>query len=98
MFFFSSTQQSMLKEAGKEELEAVEIQSSVEEEYAGKYSTALNDLRDALELEKQIITKIRNGMTMASLVSFKSLGHGDTDVKGCLNIPWYFPFYSLRLV
>ncbi|ETN66624.1 ATP-dependent RNA helicase DDX51 [Anopheles darlingi] len=78
---------SMLKEAGKEELEAVEIQSSVEEEYAGKYSAALNDLRDALELEKQIITKIRNGMTMASLtrVNLLSKLKDRIDVDGSTN-------------
>ncbi|XP_052859721.1 probable ATP-dependent RNA helicase Dbp73D [Anopheles cruzii] len=90
---------TMLTDAGKEELETIEIQSSIEEEYAGKYSVALNDLRDALELEKQIIAKIRNGLTIASLthvnllsklkdrVHIDSSSHSSEVIKALKHLP-----------
>uniref|UniRef100_A0A182T214 RNA helicase n=1 Tax=Anopheles maculatus TaxID=74869 RepID=A0A182T214_9DIPT len=55
---------SMLKEADKKELETIEISAAVEEQYAAKYASALNDLREAIALETDVINKIRNGVTM----------------------------------
>ncbi|KFB43937.1 hypothetical protein ZHAS_00011763 [Anopheles sinensis] len=72
---------TMLKEAGKNELDAIDIKSSTEEELAGKYSSALNDLRDALELEKQTIIKIRNGMTIANMTNLNLLSKLKAQVK-----------------
>ena len=37
------------------------------------YSAALNDLREALDLEKQTILKIRSGMTIASMTKVNLL-------------------------
>uniref|UniRef100_A0AAG5D5H9 ATP-dependent RNA helicase n=1 Tax=Anopheles atroparvus TaxID=41427 RepID=A0AAG5D5H9_ANOAO len=72
---------TLLKEAGKSELESIEIKLSTEEEFAGQYSAALNDLRDALELEKQTINKIRSGMTIASMTKVNLLSQLKDRVK-----------------
>ncbi|XP_062543939.1 probable ATP-dependent RNA helicase Dbp73D isoform X2 [Armigeres subalbatus] len=62
-----------LAEVGKSELETIEIQSNAEEVYAMLYSSALNDLREALDLEKQTINKIRNGMSIAGMTKVNLL-------------------------
>ncbi|XP_058123826.1 probable ATP-dependent RNA helicase Dbp73D [Anopheles ziemanni] len=72
---------TLLKEAGKNELNAIDIKSSTEEEFAGTYLSALNDLRDALELEKQTIIKIRNGMTIANMTKLNLLSKLKERVK-----------------
>uniref|UniRef100_A0A1Q3F1K4 ATP-dependent RNA helicase n=1 Tax=Culex tarsalis TaxID=7177 RepID=A0A1Q3F1K4_CULTA len=64
---------STLAEAGKQPLELTEIKSNAEEEYAVLYSAALNDLREALDLEKQTIQKIRSGMTIATMTKVNLL-------------------------
>ncbi|XP_058829795.1 probable ATP-dependent RNA helicase Dbp73D isoform X2 [Topomyia yanbarensis] len=64
---------STLAEAGKSELELINIGTNVEENYAVLYSSALNDLRDALDLEKQTINRIRNGMSIASMTKVNLL-------------------------
>lgn len=62
-----------LAEAGKSELETIEVLPNAEEKYALLYSSALTDLRDALDLEKQTINKIRNGMSIASMTKVNLL-------------------------
>nr|XP_019527510.2 probable ATP-dependent RNA helicase Dbp73D [Aedes albopictus] len=62
-----------LAEAGKSELETIEIKSNAEEEYAMLYSNALTDLREALDLEKQTINKIRSGMSITSMTKVNLL-------------------------
>ncbi|XP_058463984.1 probable ATP-dependent RNA helicase Dbp73D [Malaya genurostris] len=64
---------SILAEAGKGELELIEIQSNIEEQYAVLYSSALNDLREALDLEKQTINKIRSGMSITTMTTVNLL-------------------------
>uniref|UniRef100_A0A182JRN8 ATP-dependent RNA helicase n=1 Tax=Anopheles christyi TaxID=43041 RepID=A0A182JRN8_9DIPT len=58
---------TLLKEANKTELETIEVRSSVEEEFAVKYAGVLNDLREALELETEVINKIRNGTSIGNM-------------------------------
>uniref|UniRef100_A0A182MFL8 ATP-dependent RNA helicase n=1 Tax=Anopheles culicifacies TaxID=139723 RepID=A0A182MFL8_9DIPT len=55
---------ALLKEANKKELETMEVNPSVEEEFAAKYANALTDLREALALETEVINKIRSGMSI----------------------------------
>ncbi|XP_055608395.1 probable ATP-dependent RNA helicase Dbp73D [Uranotaenia lowii] len=64
---------AMLAAAGKSELGTIDIKSNAEEEYAVLYSSALNDLREALDIEKQTINKIRNGMSIASMTKVNLL-------------------------
>ncbi|XP_050073871.1 probable ATP-dependent RNA helicase Dbp73D [Anopheles maculipalpis] len=58
---------SILKEADKKELEAIEVSPSTEEQYAAQYASALNDLREALALETEVINKLRNGVTIGNM-------------------------------
>uniref|UniRef100_A0A182Y2B7 ATP-dependent RNA helicase n=1 Tax=Anopheles stephensi TaxID=30069 RepID=A0A182Y2B7_ANOST len=58
---------SILKEAYKQDLETIEVSMSLEEKYAAKYASALNDLRDALALETEMIKKIRKGETLGNM-------------------------------
>lgn len=44
------------------------------------YSSALNDLREALDLEKQTINKIRNGMSIAGMVSISKVGRSNPNM------------------
>ncbi|XP_055624792.1 probable ATP-dependent RNA helicase Dbp73D [Toxorhynchites rutilus septentrionalis] len=62
-----------LTEAGKRAPQEININSNAEEEYAVLYSNALNDLRDALDLEKQTINKMRGGMSIASMTKVNLL-------------------------
>uniref|UniRef100_A0A182WBI4 ATP-dependent RNA helicase n=1 Tax=Anopheles minimus TaxID=112268 RepID=A0A182WBI4_9DIPT len=55
---------ALLKEANKKELETMEVNPSVEEEFAAKYANALTDLREALALETEVINKIRSGISI----------------------------------
>lgn len=64
---------STLAEAGKAELELIDIKSNVEEEYAVLYSNALSDLREAIDLEQQTINKIRSGMSITNLTKVNLL-------------------------
>ncbi|KAL1392863.1 hypothetical protein pipiens_012164 [Culex pipiens pipiens] len=59
--------QLTLAEAGKQPQEPIEIHSNAEEEYAVLYSAVLNDLCEALDLEKQTIKKIHSGMPNTSM-------------------------------
>ncbi|KAL1377897.1 hypothetical protein pipiens_004106 [Culex pipiens pipiens] len=90
--------QSTLAEAGKQPLEPIEIRSNAEEEYAVLYSAALNDLREALDLEKQTIQKIRSGMSIANMTKVNLLsklkdrvdidgGHSSEMIKTLVHLP-----------
>ncbi|KAL9700060.1 hypothetical protein quinque_003501 [Culex quinquefasciatus] len=90
--------QSTLAEAGKQPLESIEIRSNAEEEYAVLYSAALNDLREALDLEKQTIQKIRSGMSIANMTKVNLLsklkdrvdidgGHSSEMIKTLVHLP-----------
>ncbi|XP_308815.5 probable ATP-dependent RNA helicase Dbp73D [Anopheles gambiae] len=58
---------ALLKEANKRELETMEVSPSLEEEFAAKYANVLNDLREALELETEVINKIRKGISIGNI-------------------------------
>uniref|UniRef100_A0A182PIJ1 ATP-dependent RNA helicase n=1 Tax=Anopheles epiroticus TaxID=199890 RepID=A0A182PIJ1_9DIPT len=75
---------TLLKEAQKKELEMIELNSSVEEEMAVKYASVLNDLREALELESEVMKKIRNGVTIGNMTRVNLL----TKLKDQLNITY----------
>uniref|UniRef100_A0A8D7ZV71 ATP-dependent RNA helicase n=2 Tax=Culex pipiens TaxID=7175 RepID=A0A8D7ZV71_CULPI len=90
--------QSTLAEAGKQPLESIEIRSNAEEEYSVLYSAALNDLREALDLEKQTIQKIRSGMSIANMTKVNLLsklkdrvdidgGHSSEMIKTLVHLP-----------
>uniref|UniRef100_A0A8W7PGT0 ATP-dependent RNA helicase n=1 Tax=Anopheles coluzzii TaxID=1518534 RepID=A0A8W7PGT0_ANOCL len=59
---------ALLREANKRELETMEVSPSLEEEFAAKYANVLNDLREALELETEVINKIRKGISIGNIV------------------------------
>ncbi|KAL1375738.1 hypothetical protein pipiens_017325 [Culex pipiens pipiens] len=68
--------QLTLVEAGRQQLEPIEIHSKAEEEYAVMYSAVLIDLCEgceALDLEKQTIKKIRSEMLIASMTKVNLL-------------------------
>ena len=46
----------------------MEVSPSLEEEFAAKYANVLNDLREALELETEVINKIRKGISIGNIV------------------------------
>ncbi|XP_055535370.1 probable ATP-dependent RNA helicase Dbp73D [Wyeomyia smithii] len=92
------TFKTILAEAGKDELELINIKSNAEEEYAVLYSNALNDLREALELEKQTMNKIRNGISIANMTKVNLLsklkdrvdidtGNSKEMIKSLLHLP-----------
>uniref|UniRef100_A0A6E8VR32 ATP-dependent RNA helicase n=1 Tax=Anopheles coluzzii TaxID=1518534 RepID=A0A6E8VR32_ANOCL len=58
---------ALLREANKRELETMEVSPSLEEEFAAKYANVLNDLREALELETEVINKIRKGISIGNI-------------------------------
>uniref|UniRef100_A0A182N9A6 ATP-dependent RNA helicase n=1 Tax=Anopheles dirus TaxID=7168 RepID=A0A182N9A6_9DIPT len=75
---------TLLREADKEELETIGINPSTEEEFAAKYTNALNDLREALGLETEVIKKIRNGNTIGNMTRVNLL----TKLKDQLDIAY----------
>ncbi|XP_052895379.1 probable ATP-dependent RNA helicase Dbp73D [Anopheles moucheti] len=74
----------LLKEANKKELDVMEVNPSLEEEYAAKYANALKDLREALALETEVINKIRNGISISYITRVNLL----TKLKDQLDISY----------
>ncbi|XP_053664923.1 probable ATP-dependent RNA helicase Dbp73D [Anopheles marshallii] len=75
---------TLLKEANKKELEVMEVNPSLEEEYAAKYANALKELREALALETEVIKKIRNGISISYITRVNLL----TKLKDQLDISY----------